>query len=110
MGRARRDVEGHVGMSLSALPAGTHVHRRSAGQEDRYRRGGLMGRSLILAFVLAFACNLPPPTPPTPLDASDASPGPTPIPDPTPPAPPVLDAAPGASDACGRSYDHLLAI
>lgn len=70
-----------------------------------------MGRLLMLAAVLALACNLPPPTPPTPpVDGLDASPGPMPTPDAEPPAPPGLDAAPGPSDACRRSYDHLVLI
>jgi len=70
-----------------------------------------MGRSLVLVAVLALAmCNLPPPTPPTPVGGSDASPGPMPVPDAAPPAPTALDAAPGPSDACRRSYDHLVFI
>jgi hypothetical protein len=70
-----------------------------------------MGRFLLLAAALALAmCNLPPPTPPTPRDGADASPGPMPAPDADPTSPPVLDAAPGPSDACRRSYDHLVAI
>lgn len=70
-----------------------------------------MGRFLLLVSALGLAmCNpLPPPVPPTP-DGSDASPGPTPLPDANPPNPPVLDAAPGPSDACRRSYDHLVLI
>ncbi|HMI84885.1 MAG TPA: hypothetical protein VK550_12380 [Polyangiaceae bacterium] len=70
-----------------------------------------MGRLLMLVAALGLVmCNLPPPTPPTPVGGSDASPGPTPGPDADPPAPPALDAAPGPSDACRRSYDHLLLI
>jgi hypothetical protein len=71
-----------------------------------------MGRLLVLASALALAmCNpIPSPVPPSPIDASDASPGPTPVPDPIPTPPAVLDAAPGPSDACRRSYDHLVGI
>jgi hypothetical protein len=44
------------------------------------------------------------------VDGSDASPDPAPAPDGAPPAPRDLDAAPGPSDACRRSYDHLVHI
>jgi hypothetical protein len=71
----------------------------------------MIGRSLLLVAALGLACNpLPRPTPPTPVDGVDASPGPTPRPDADPPSPPILDAAPGPSDACRRSYEHLLLI
>lgn len=71
-----------------------------------------MGRLLMLVAALALAmCNLPPPTPPVPpVDGADASAGPTPTLDADRPAPPVLDAAPGPSDACRRSYEHLVGI
>jgi hypothetical protein len=68
-----------------------------------------MGRFIMLVGALALAmCNLPPPTPPTPppVDGLDAA-SPTPAPD---AAPTVLDAAPGPSDACRRSYEHLVFI
>lgn len=70
-----------------------------------------MIRFLVLVAALGFACNpLPPPVPPPPIDGSDASPVPIPVPEAAPPAPPALDAAPGPSDACRRSYDHLVSI
>lgn len=67
---------------------------------------------LLLAGALALPmCNpLPPHAPPTPVDASDASPGPVPVPEAAPPAPPELDARPGPIDACRKSYDHLVRI
>jgi hypothetical protein len=71
-----------------------------------------MGRFLMLVAALALAmCNLPRPTPPTPppVDGLDASP-PTPAPDAAPSPPTGLDAAPGPSDACRRSYEHLVSI
>lgn len=71
-----------------------------------------MGRLFALVGALALAmCNpMPPPNPPGPPDATDAAPDPNPVPDPIPPPPRLLDAAPGPSDACSRSYDHLVAI
>lgn len=70
-----------------------------------------MGRLLVLVGALGLAmCNPLPPRPPGPADGSDASPGPATGSDAEPPAPPVLDAAPGPSDACRRSYDHLVSI
>jgi hypothetical protein len=70
-----------------------------------------MTRFLVLVAALGFACNpIPPPAPPTPVDGSDASPPPMPGADANPPNPPVPEAAPGPSDACRRSYDHLVLI